>query len=151
MSLRERTKMTESKMAELKMAAIIKLRQNEQVRFFLWKMAESRMSRIENGCNKSSWVRMHESSIFVQMGTNLGKCQWVWEKELRWLNPRCRIQDGCHHQIEWEEKFIWWKMAESRMTELKMAAIIKFRMHEWSFFCANGRIHNGRIQDGCHH
>ena len=37
----------------------------------------------------SSWVRMNEWSFFVQMvGTNLGKCEWVWEEILRWLNPR---------------------------------------------------------------
>ena len=27
--------------------------------------------------------------LFVQMvGTNPGKCEWLWEKKLRWLNPR---------------------------------------------------------------
>ena len=50
----------------------------------------------------SSWVRMSEWSFFVQMvgremwisffvqmvGTILGKCEWVWEEKLRWLNPR---------------------------------------------------------------
>ena len=42
------------------MAAIIKLSQNEWVKFF-----------------------------YVQMvGTNLGKCEWVWEENLRWLIPR---------------------------------------------------------------
>ena len=36
----------------------------------------------------SSWVRMNEWSFFVQMvGTNLGKCEWVWEEILWWLNP----------------------------------------------------------------
>ena len=52
--------MSESNMAEFKMAAIIKLSQNEWVKF-----------------------------LFVQMlGTNLGKCEWVWEEKLKWLNPR---------------------------------------------------------------
>ena len=66
-NLREDKKVSESKMAvsqsnmvEFKMAAIIKLSQNE-------------------------WVKV----FFVQMvGTNLGKCEWVWEEKLRWLNPR---------------------------------------------------------------
>ena len=66
-NLREDNKVSESKMvvsesnmAEFKMAAIIKLSQNE-------------------------WVKV----FFVQMvGTNLGKCEWVWEEKLRWLNPR---------------------------------------------------------------
>ena len=50
---------TESNMAEFKMAAIIKLSQNE-------------------------WVK-----ILVQMvGTNLGKYEWVSKEILRWLNPR---------------------------------------------------------------
>ena len=58
--LRGKTKMAESKMVEFKMAAIIKLSQNE-------------------------WVKV----FFVQMvGTNLGKCEWDWEEKLRWLNPR---------------------------------------------------------------
>ena len=66
-NLREDNKVSESKMAlsdsnieEFKMAAIIKFSQNEWVKFF-----------------------------FVQMvGTNLGKCESVWEEILRWLNPR---------------------------------------------------------------
>ena len=56
----EDNKVSESKMAVFKMAAIIKLSQNEWVKFF-----------------------------YVQMvGTNLGKCEWVWEEILKWLNPR---------------------------------------------------------------
>ena len=64
-NLREDNKVSESKMAvseynmpEFKMAAIIKLSQNEWVKFF------------------------------VQMvGTNVGKYEWVWKEILRWLNP----------------------------------------------------------------
>ena len=66
-NLRKDKKVSESKMAvsesnmvEFKMAAIIKLSQNE-------------------------WVKV----FFVQMvGTNLGKWEWVWEGKLRWLNPK---------------------------------------------------------------
>ena len=65
-NLREDNKVSESKrtvsefnMAEFKMATIIKLSHNEWMKFF---------------------VQM--------MGTNLGKCEWVWEEILRWLNPR---------------------------------------------------------------
>ena len=37
---------------------------------------------------RPSW-RTNDWSFFVQMvGTNLGKCEWVWEEKLRWLNPR---------------------------------------------------------------
>ena len=53
----KKNKVSESKMAEFKMAGIIKLR----------------------------WEWMSEV-VFVQMeGTNLGKCQWDWEGKLRWL------------------------------------------------------------------
>ena len=79
-NLKEDKKVSESKMAvsesnmvEFKMAAIIKLSQNEWVKFFLCKW----------------WGGKWEWSFFVQMvGTNPGKCEWVWEKKLRWLNPR---------------------------------------------------------------
>ena len=69
-------------------SAIIKLSQNEWVKFFLYKMAESRMADFKIAAiiklSQNEWVK-----FFVQMlGTNLGKCEWVWEKELRWLNPR---------------------------------------------------------------
>ena len=87
-NLKEDNKVSESKMtvsqsnmAEFKMAAIIKLSQNE-------------------------WVK-----CFMQMvGTNLGKCEWVWEEILRWLNHR---------------------LAEFKMAEFKMAAIIKLSENEW--------------------
>ena len=38
------------------------------------------------------------------------------------------IQDGCHHQVEWEwkiEVFFLGKMDESNMAEFKLAAIIE--------------------------
>ena len=65
------------------------------------------------------------------VGSNLGKCEWVWEEILRWLNTSCgiqvgRIQDGCHHQVDLE----W-------MREV--------------FFVQNGWIQDGRNQDGFHH
>ena len=58
----------------------------------------------------SSWVRMNRWGLFLLMGrevwvkiffvqmveTKLGKCEWVWKKILRWLNPRwpnSRCQD----------------------------------------------------------
>ena len=56
-----------------------------------------------------------------------------------------RIQDGCHHQVEWEWislsqiELVWVrvlcnmaesKMAEINMAEFKMAAIIKFSQNE---------------------
>ena len=48
---------------------------------------------------------------------------------------------------------VWVKMAESKMAEFKMAAIIKLSQNEQVkfFFVQNGRIQDSRIQDGCHH
>ena len=44
-------------------------------------------------------------------------------------------------------------MAESKMAEFKMAAIINLGENYMSevYFCANDWIQDGRIQDGCHH
>ena len=77
----------ESKMADFKMAAIIKLSQNEQVNFF------------------------------VQIG-------WIQDS---------RIQDGCHHQFEWEcmREVFFVEMAESKMAKFNMTAIIKLSENEW--------------------
>ena len=45
--------------------------------------------RIQDGCHhqvESEWM---SEGFFVQMvETNPGKCEWVWEEKLRWLNPR---------------------------------------------------------------
>ena len=73
---------------------------------------------------------MNEWNFFVQMvGTNLGKCEWVWEEILRWLES---------------------KMAKFKIADFKMAAIIKLSQNEWVkfFFVQIGWIHDGRIQDG---
>ena len=72
----------ESNMAEFKMAAIIKLSQNEWVKFF-----------------------------FVQIvGTNLGKCEWVSEENLRWLNPRW--QNSRWQNSRWLPSSSWMRMNE---------------------------------------
>ena len=84
-NLREDNKVSESKMAvsesnlaEFKMAAIIKLSHNQWVKVF----------------------------FFVQIvGTNHGKCEWVWERKTN--------------------------MAECKLAEFKMAAIIKLSENEW--------------------
>ena len=82
-------------MEEFKMAAIIKLSQQEWVKFFVQMVGTLWMSEV----------------FFVQMvGTNLGKCEWVWEEKLRWLIP---------------------KMVEFKMAEFKMATIIKLSENEW--------------------
>ena len=80
---------SESNMAEFRMAAIIKLSQIE-------------------------WVK-----LFLQNG-------WIHDD---------RVQDGCHHQVEWEWmslsqiELVWvrvlCKLAESKLTVFKIVAIIK--------------------------
>ena len=139
-NLTEDNKVSESKMAvsesnmvAFKMAAIIKLSQNE-------------------------WVKV----FFVQMvGTNLGKCEWdgrildgqiqdgchhqvesewmSWNQiELVWV----RVEWQCFWvNLTEDNKVSESKMAvsESNMPEFKMAAIIKLSQNEWvKFFCANG-------------
>ena len=87
----------------------------------------------------SSSVRMNEWSYFFVQNS--------------WFHNG-RIQDGCHHQVEWNEwmKFFLYKMAESRMADFNIAAIINLSENAWvKFFCSNGWIQDGRVQDGCHH
>ena len=65
-NLREYNKVFESKMAvsefnmaEFKLAAIIKLSQNEWVKFFLYRMAEYKDGRFQDSCNyqvESEWM-----------------------------------------------------------------------------------------------
>ena len=71
------------------MAAIIKLSQNEWVKYiFVQMVGEGSVSEV----------------IFVQMmGTNPGKCEWLWGGKTKMAESKMgRIQDGCHHQVEWE-------------------------------------------------
>ena len=84
-NLREDNKVSESKMpvaesnlAEFKMAAIIKLSQNEWVKFFLCTMAESIMAEFKMAAIiKLSQNWMSEVSFVQMVGTNLAKCEWV--------------------------------------------------------------------------
>ena len=72
-NLREDNKVSESKMAvsesnmaEFKMAAIITLSQNEWVKFFLCKMAESMMAAFKMA-GFSSWGRMMSEVFLCKM------------------------------------------------------------------------------------
>ena len=117
--------MAECNMAEFKMAAIINLSENEWVKFFLYKMAEYKIADIKISA-RSSWVRMDEWSFFVQMLREDNKVLAI---------VMCSLRE------------------RTKMAEFKMAAIIKLSQNEQVkfFFCANGWIQDGRIQDGCHH
>ena len=108
---------------------------------------------------------MNEWSFFVKMlGTNLGKCEWVWEDKLRWLNPRLpnsRWQNSRWlpssswvRMIEWsifcaygvnqswqvwvslrgKTKMVESQMVEFKLAEFRMAAIIKLSQNEWVKF-----------------
>ena len=150
-------------LAKFKMAAIIKLRQNEWVKFFCANGGEATVSKF--------W------EPFLQVWVNERKItKMVWIQDGRSLPSSSygRIQDGCHHQvmaafIKWEGmslsqiELVWFrvKMVGSKMVEFKMAAIIKFE-NEWVCMrlelvwvrqWLNPRWQNqdGKIQDGCHH
>ena len=86
---------SESKIAEFKMAAIIKLSQNEQVKFFFVQNSWIHNGRIQDGCrHQFKWEWMNLSQI-----------------ELVWVRVLCNMAES--------------KMAEFKMEELKMVAIIK--------------------------
>ena len=135
-NLREDNKVSESKMAgsestmaAFKMAAIIKLSQNEWVKFFLCKWWELILASVSEFERKNYYGWIQDGGI--QVG---------------------RIQDGCHHQVESEWMTlsqielvgirIFSKMAESKMSEFKMAqykmaAIIKLSENEWVWIRLN--------------
>ena len=74
--------------------------------------------------------------------------------ELVW--DRVRVEGECFWVNQREDnKVSKSKMAvsESKIAEFKMAAIIKLSQNEWMkfFFVENVWIHDGRVQDGCHH
>ena len=103
---------SQSNMAEFMMAIIIKLSQNEWVKFFLCKWWEPILASV------SEFERKYYDG-------------WIQDGQI----PDGRIQDGCHHQVKWEWmslsqiELVWvrvlCKIVEFKMTEFKMAAIIK--------------------------
>ena len=131
---------SQSNMVEFKMDDIIKLSQNEWVKVF----------------------------FALMLGTNLDKCEWVWQEKLRWLNPRwpnSRWQNSrwlpssswvrmnkfesdwisLSQESEWREsvfEWIWEKKTRCLNSTWQNARWLPssswVRMNEWSFFCANG-------------
>ena len=67
----------------------VNLREDDQVSWIQDGSVWIQHGRIQDGCHhqvESEWM---SEVFFVQIvGTNLGKCEWVWEEKLRWLNPR---------------------------------------------------------------
>ena len=123
-SLRQKTKMADSKMVEFKMAAIIKL-----------------IGRIQDGHHHQvEWEWMSLSQI---------ELVWVrvrvegMEGECFWVNPKEDNKVSEFHNAEAESK-----MAEFKMAKFKMVTIIKLNQNELvKFFCANGR--EGNVSEVC--
>ena len=114
--------LSESNIAEFKMTSIIKLSQNEWVKFFF----------CANGGEGSV-----SEVFFVQMvGTNLGKCEWVWEEKLRWLNPRW--PNSRWQNSRWLPSSSWVRMNKFESDWINLS----------QSFVQNGWIEDGRIQDG---
>ena len=106
-------KMAEAKMAEFKMAAIIKLNENERLKFFFLAKWINPTWQNLSWLPSSSCVRGNEWSFFVQMvGTNLGKCEWLWDEILRWLNPRWP-------NSRWQNLRFWPSSSWVRMNEFE--------------------------------
>ena len=85
--------MAEFKMVEFKMAAILKLSENEWVKFFLFKMAESKRQN-SRWLTSSSWVKMNEfESDWISLSQSFVQNGWIKEGRIQ----DDSIQDGCHH------------------------------------------------------
>ena len=145
-------KMAESKMVEFKMAAILKLSENEWVNFFCSKWLNPR-GRIQNGWHlQVEWEWMSLSQI-----------------ELVWVRVLCKmaesrraefkmdsIQDGCHHQVKVRINGFesdWISLSQSQSGVKSVIEWIWEKITRWSEskmaeFC--GWIQHGRIQDSCH-
>ena len=138
-------KITESKMAEFKMAAIIKFSENEWV----W----VRLNHFES---ESKW----SESVF----------EWIWEKITSGLNPRWKCLNPTWQNSRWLPSSRWVRMNEWSFFCAKwlnpwwqnsrcLPSLSWVRMNgfeaDWTGFSQrflqNGWIQDGRIQDGCHH
>ena len=109
--------------------------------------------RIQDCCHhqvESEWM---SEGFFVQMvGTNLGKCDWVWEEKLRWLNPRW--PNSRWQNSRWLPSSSWMRMNNF---ESDWISLSQSQSGGRVFLSESERrkqgvsIQHGRIQDGCHH
>ena len=130
-NLREDKKVSESKMAtsesnivEFKMAAIIKLSQNVWLNVFIVQM----------------------------VGTNPGKCEWVWEEKLRWLNPRW--PNSRWQNSRWLPSLSWVRMNEFESDWISLnqsQSGVRVFLSESERRKQGVWIQDGSFQDGCHH
>ena len=164
------SKMVKIKVAEFKIAAIIKLIQNKWVKFFSANGGEGSVSEVyflykwwkPNLASVSKFERKYYDGWIqdglIQDGGIQDSCyhlvRWEWmslsQIELVWVS--IRVEWECFWvNLREDNKVSESKMAvsESNMAEFKMAAIIKFSQNEWvKFFVQNGWIQDGQIQDG---
>ena len=114
---------SESNMAEFRMAAIMKLSQNEWVKFFMFKMADSNIAEFK----MAVIIKLSENKMvkffFVQNG-------WIQDG---------RMQDGCHHKVN-QIELVW--------VRFRVEWECFWVQNSW---IQDGRIQDGRIQNGCHH
>ena len=86
------------------------------------------------------------------VGTNLGKCEWVWEEKLRWLNPRW--PNSRWQNSRWLPSSSWVRMNkfESDWISLSQSQSgVRVFLSESERRKQGVWIQDGRIQDGCHH
>ena len=148
----------------------VNLREDNKVSESKMPVSQCQHGRIQGWLPSSSWIRMNEfESDWISLGQSFVQNGWIQNFKIQ----DGRILDGCHLQVnqielvwfrvrvEWE---CFWvnlrednKVSESKMAEIKIAAIINLNQNEWvKLFVQNGwilggRIQDGRIQDGCHH
>ena len=104
-------KMAEVKMAEFKMAAIIKLNENERLKFFFLAKWMNPTWQNLSWLPLLSWVRENEWSFFCANGENQSWQVWV--------------------TLRWNTKMAESNIANFKMSGFKMAAFITLSENEW--------------------
>ena len=122
------SKMAEPKMVEFKMAAIIKLSQNEWVKFFLCKWWEPILASVPVKFESEWKVSMVES----KMASNS-----------RWQNSRWLPSSSWVRMNEFESDWISWSQSKNGVTV--------FLSEFWEKITRWSESKIARIQDGCHH
>ena len=139
---------SESKIAEFKMAAIIKLSQNEWMKFFFVENVWIHDGRVQDGCHhqvQSEWMSLSQIELdWVRVLCNMAESKMAEFKMVAissysdWISLS-QSQDGgeCFWvNMSEDNKVSESKMAvsQSNMAEFMMAAIIKFSQNEWVKF-----------------
>ena len=131
---------SESNMAEFKMAIIIKLSQNEWVKVFCanggnqswqaWvsfrgktKMAEFKMDKFKMvefkmaaiiKLSENKWVRIRLNWYESESEWSESVFEWIWEKITRCLNPRWQCLNPTWQNARWLPSSSWVRMNEWR-------------------------------------